>query len=277
MRRRRGTPFPVTIFFILFMFWFVPQLFSALGHIVPALFAFGLIAAGAMMLIKRGTPRREPRETYFDNRQTAAPERTKRETSPQSTAVGRALDRAQTFDNDLDVDLLDIGLFVYEADDSHPKIFRLGEVPDNSSHIRPFIVLEPVTGTDDNRQPMIIRFNLLDGNGQLRYTSRSRYRLKSQPNFVTPSTWLPLKDMKTDGSWSLQINIGDGPPIAIHEFRWFAVGGALRAQFDGDGELDERTLNLMQHPTKGLALDDLLAVQEQEVATPIKVSSGRSS
>ena len=252
MRRRRRNPVPFFIFGFLFLFWVLPQLISGMGMILTTLFALALIVAGVRMLTNEGgfgSRLQGARNIFYEDRRTVRPERKKRDESPQSAAVNRALNRARMDDFDLDVDLLDIGLLVYE-DDSHPKIFRMGEVPNHASHVRPFIVVQP--HFRDGREYGVIRFNLLDGNRQLRYTSRARYRLKGQANFVTPSTWLPIKDETPNGDWSLQVNVGDGPPIAIHEFRWFEVGGALGAQFNGDGELDERTQRLMQESTKGL-------------------------
>ncbi len=255
------------------MFWMVPRIIGGLFEILPSIVVLGLMAVGVMLLIRRTAiwaPRFTGVRSTITNWESDQRQRSPLDESPQSAAVRHALNRAGNFDNDLAVELLDIGLLVYE-DDSHPKIFRLGEVPSHASHVRPFLVVEP--RSIDDSEHAVIRFNLLDGNDQLRYTSRSRYRLNNQPNFVTPPTWLPLKDETPDGEWSLQVNIGDGPPIAIHDFRWFEVGGVQRAQFDGDGELDERSRRLMQHATKGLALDDLLAVQEQEA--PVKVGAGR--
>jgi hypothetical protein len=260
------------IFAFLFLFWILPQLLTGVGHVLPLLFAIGLIAAGVRMLINRAVPSVVKRGTFINERQDVTHRRKKQDSSQQSRAVSRARDNAGNSNYDLDIELLDIGLLVYE-DDNHPKIFRLGEVPDHSRHIRPFIVLQALNVTNTDHK--VIRFNLLDGAGQLRYTSRSRYRLKSQANFVTPSTWLPIKDVVPSGDWTLQINIGEGSPLAIHEFRWFEVGGALRAQFDGDGELDEPTRDLMLRSSKGLALEDLLAVQEEEI--PVKVGAGRLS
>ncbi len=162
--------------------------------------------------------------------------------------------------------LNDIGLLVYEGD-IHPKICRLAEVPTDATHIRPFIVLDQPTMQGGSGHG-IIRFNLLDGQGTLRYTSRSRYALKTGQNFVTPPTWLPLADQNPDGTWSMQVSIGNNSLFALHPFDWLHVGGEVRAQLSGDGEISTKMGRLMSKLTAALhesvSLDELLSEQEEE-------------
>jgi hypothetical protein len=182
--------------------------------------------------------------------------------APQHIAAERALQRAGQPITNNQAQLSDIGLLVYEGT-NEPQIVRLGDVPTNATHVRPFAVFDLST-TGGNTVTGAIRFNLIDGDGNLRYTMRSRYTLKNGVNFITPPTWLPLKDQNPGGMWSLQINVGDGDPVAIHEFKWLAVGGELRAALTGDGEIDEVMKDVIEQHTAAdetMSLDELLGDQ----------------
>jgi len=182
------------------------------------------------------------------------------EQDPQRVVSERALQRAGQIRVNQWAQLSDIGLLVYEETTS-PEIIRLGEVPTNATHIRPFVIFHPSRATVAS---ISIRFDLIDGEGTLRYTMRSFSRLKPDVNFITPPTWLPMADLHPGGTWSLQVTIGNGAPIAIHEFKWMEVGGELRAALTGDGEIDGRMKGFIDEHTaidESISLDDLLGEQ----------------
>ncbi len=190
------------------------------------------------------------------------------ETDAPRIAAERALRRAGQSVRNSEAQLTDIGLLVYEGR-NEPHISRLGDVPTNATHIRPFVVYD-LSAAAVTSAAGTIRFNLIDAEGRLRYTVRSRYTLKRGINFITPPTWLPLNEQNPDGVWSLQINVGDGAPIAIHEFKWFEIGGELRAAFTGDGEIDDLMKDVIeQHtaPEETVSLDELLGEQGEIAPT----------
>jgi hypothetical protein len=185
-----------------------------------------------------------PQATYASDAQAVADEAMER--------AGRVLDENS-------IQLNDIGLLVYD-DEKNPKIYRTSDVPTDACHIRPFIVLfqpEMPEGSGSG----VIRFSLVDEKRTLHYTSRAKYKLHPGQNFVTPPTWLPLAGQQIDGPWLLVVTIGD-TSLGVIGFDWLRVGGELRAQFDGDGEIDERTRRWLDlRAQRPVSLDELLASQ----------------
>jgi hypothetical protein len=186
--------------------------------------------------------------------------------SPQATyasiaqaVADEAMERAGRILDEDSIHLNDIGLLVYD-DEKNPRIYRTSDVPTDACHIRPFIVLfqpEMPEGSGSG----VLRFSLIDERRILRYTSRAKYRLHPGQNFVTPPTWLPLARQNIDGPWSLVVTIGD-TPLGIIDFDWLQVGGEVRAQFNGDGEIDERTRRRLDlRKQEQVSLGELLADQ----------------
>jgi hypothetical protein len=156
----------------------------------------------------------------------------------------------------------DIGLLVYDGDAS-PQIVRLNDIQTDSTHIRPFVVVN-IPRVRSGGVHGILRFNLIDGFKRLRFTSRAQYALQPGQNFITPSTWLPLQDQELSDTWTLEVTIGQ-LLLGVHEFGWLHVGGQVRAQFDGDGEIDlttRRWLDLQRN--ERVSLDELLADQQKQ-------------
>lgn len=182
--------------------------------------------------------------------------------------ANKAMQRAGRNPHDSPLHLNDIGLLIYEGS-KQPQIYRTAEVGTDATHIRPFMVINNPDMHSTGQGT--IRFNLIDEQGQLRFTNRSRYTVKPGQNFITPSTWLPLNDQDFAGKWTMQVNIGESTLFAIHEFNWFQVGGEVRAQFTGDGEIDE--LAYSYEPGESLSLDELLASQGE--AAPLAIGSHR--
>ena len=250
------------VFLIMVALW-------ATAQIAPALIAIGiaisfvvamallvnrlLLDTGANAAGKRDAVNRlvdfvqklsSPQATYASNAQAVADEAMER--------AGRILDEES-------IHLNDIGLLVYD-DEKNPRIYRTSDVPTDACHVRPFIVLFQPEMPESSGSG-VLRFNLIDEGRNLRYTSRAKYRLHPGQNFVTPPTWLPLAGQKIDGPWSLVITIGD-TPLGITEFDWLQVGGEVRAQFNGDGEIDQRTRRWLDlRTTEQVSLDELLADQ----------------
>ncbi|MEP7286773.1 MAG: hypothetical protein ABI947_13515 [Chloroflexota bacterium] len=234
--------------------------------------------SGFMELVEqwRNPPRastREPRDYTKSHAPSAVVEEDRRkpaslfksaipEQAKAHAAAEAALKRAGHNPHDVAIPLDDIGLLVYETGEKEPRIYRNNDVPKVANHIRPFAVLHHSGGTLQKT----VRFNILDEAGKLRYTNRSRYTLKSGQNFITPPTWLPVDNQQPNGRWSLGISIDDRGVLANHEFDWIQMGGEARAQFTGDGEIDELTFKLMDDSSAAepMSLDELLGDQVVE-------------
>ena len=162
----------------------------------------------------------------------------------------------------------DIGLLIYRGE-SQPKINRTTDIATDVTHVRPFVVLNIRRfGATRDRIPSTIRFNLVDQSGNLRFTARSRFATDN--HFVTPSTWLPLDDQNPDGKWLLQVMAGD-QPLAIHEFGWLKMGGTVRAEFTGDGEISvNKRRERLQAADVPVSLDELLADQDERSAVEVR-------
>ncbi len=153
--------------------------------------------------------------------------------------------------------LHDVGMLVYEGK-TEPNVYRLTDIPTTATHLRPFIVISPRIQDD---MPNKLRFNLIDRSGVLRYTAKVKKVLKAGENFVTPPTWLPLAGREVNSAaWSLEVAV-DGLELAVHEFGWLPVGGESRAQFTGDGEINELEFDPSDLAEDPLPLDVLLEQQ----------------
>ncbi len=186
----------------------------------------------------------------------------------------QAMERAGHVISESSLHLHDIGLLAYD-DARSPKIYRTSDIPTDAAYLRPFVVLtQPeMPGASGNG---VLRFSLIGGERKLRYTSRARYKLHPGQNFVTPPTWLPLAEQSLEGTWTLHVMVGDRP-FGVIDFEWLQVGGAQRAQFNGDGEIDARTLRQLGGVRQApLSLDELLADQGEVEIEGIAIQTGAS-
>jgi hypothetical protein len=262
--------------------WVIGAIILALwivAQATPELIAIGIFmafVAAMMLLVKRllldteanATEKRDAVNRLMDFVQRLSSPQTAFASNAQAVA-DEAMERAGRVLDEDSIHLNDIGLLVYD-DEKNPKIYRTSDVPTDACYVRPFIFLfqpEMPEGSGSG----VVRFSLIDRGRNLRYTSRKKYRLHPGQNLVTPPTWLPLAGQKIDGSWSLVVTIGD-TPLGIIDFDWLQVGGEVRAQFDGDGEIDQRTRRWLDlRGQEPVSLDELLADQaeaEIEVEEP---------
>jgi hypothetical protein len=257
---------------IILAFWIVAQ-------VGPELIAIGITVSFVVamaLLVKRLLLDTETNATGKRDAVNRLVDFVQRVSSPQATYASNAqafadeaMEQVGRVPDESSIHLNDIGLLVYD-DEKNPKIYRTSDVPTDACYVRPFIVLfqpEMPEGSGNG----VLRFNLIDERRNLRYTSRAKYRLHPGQNFVTPPTWLPLANQNIDGPWSLVVTIGD-TPLGIVDFGWLQVGGEVRARFDGDGEIDQRTRRWLDlRGLEPVSLDELLADQaeaEIEVEEP---------
>lgn len=268
MRNRRGgIPWPV----LLFLMWL---LFSS-NHALGILFGITVMAVFAALLVEKfapGTVSVAYRSLannvagFFFGSETNYGRRTE---SLQIRRNAAEAQRRAGYDPDApQVIVDDIGLLAYEGD-AQPKIYRAMDIPTSASHLRPFIVLNLSRVFPElSDEKHTVRFNLFDEEGKLRFTARARFT--TQDHFITPKTYLPLDDQHPDGKWSLQVMAGD-QPLAIHEFGWLQMGGVVRAQYTGDGEIStEQRRGRLEAPDVPISLDELLADQEQRSAVEMR-------
>lgn len=157
------------------------------------------------------------------------------------------------------VQVADIGLLSYRQS-SEPKLVRYGDVLMDTRYLRPFVDLAlpyAVSG--------VVRFELMDSEGRLRYADEARYDLDEGKNTLLPGTWLPLDGKKLrPGRWQLRVLAG-GALVAVHDFGWQPVGGGTIQRYsDGDGEISLELQRAMQSkPREAVSLSELLADQEE--------------
>ncbi len=229
-----------------------------IGALVVVTFAF--IAEGTGVRTSNTVIDTFLHSVALDVTQAFLPRRGNRAAELAMRRTGNRADRTALY-------LLDVGLLVYHGEHSDPRIYRLSEIPTDATHIRPFAVLYQPHMEDASGQG-VVRFNLIDENWRLRYTSRAQYLVKTGENFITPKTWLPLNDQQVGAPWTMEVNVGDRL-LGVHEFGWLEVGGELRAEFNGEGELDEKRRRWaelsMQQP---VSVDALLEEQGEESYEP---------
>jgi hypothetical protein len=208
--------------------------------VLVVIFLFGLFAIAEGKTIRFRTKQR-PRHTAISQAGAVAMQRAGYEGGPAYVQVA------------------DIGLLAYRH--SHePKLVRYGDVLLDSRYLRPFVDLAlpyAVSG--------MVRFELMDDEGRLRYADEARYELNAGTNTVLPGTWLPLEGKKIrPGRWHLRVLAG-GALVADHIFGWQAVGGgAIQRYSDGDGEIGiELQRALQSRPREAVSLSELLADQEE--------------
>jgi len=256
-RQRNIFALPAILLILAALGFFLPVLFSWLLGLFAALFVVAAIMIPVILLGVAGIRfMRSPSEKF------SRPLNRERPISEAEQAAMAGMHRAGRERKYTQLQLIDIGLLVYEGT-THPRIFRLADVPSSATHIRPYIVLyQPVMPNSSGHGG--VRLDLRDHDGTLRYTSDETYTLKPGKNFITPPTWLPLHNQPTEDGWTLEVRVGD-TLIGVHTINWLQIGGATRAQFNDEGEIDPRARRWKELDfDEPLSLEDLLAEQEHE-------------
>ena len=177
-----------------------------------------------------------------------------------STRAARtAMQRAGFQGSEAYVSVADIGLLAYRHSDE-PKLVRYGDVLLDTQYLRPFVDLWLPYASRG-----IVRFELVDGEGRLRYADETRYDLNKDRNTLLPGTWLPLRGKSVGpGPWSLRVMAGDAL-LAVHSFGWQPVGGGqLQRYVADDGEISPSLHQALRaQPREAVSLADLLADQEE--------------
>lgn len=160
------------------------------------------------------------------------------------------------------VQVLDIGLLAYR-NTSEPKLVRYGDVMMDTNYLRPFVELWL-----PYRARGVVRFELVDSDGRLRYADEQIYDLGQGSNTLLPNTWLPLRDkVATPGEWRLRV-LASNALLATHVFGWQPVGGGeIREYVAADGEMSPALVQALERRrgSQAVSLNELLADQEEWV------------
>ncbi|MCA9327752.1 hypothetical protein KDA14_04455, partial [Candidatus Saccharibacteria bacterium] len=152
------------------------------------------------------------------------------------------------------------GLMVYRGDDD-PVVYRTQPVPDDADYIRPYVQLRLPTKAVGR-----VKFEIVDGDGQVVFVHEDMHNLERGRNLVTPSAWLPIHDAQAMyNKWQLRIS-ADGTPLATHKFEWSESSTrVMRRHITEDGEIsNELRATLAENRLGSMSLDELLSFQEED-------------
>lgn len=172
----------------------------------------------------------------------------------------RAVEQAGLNPDEVQVLPVDVGVMVYSGEDD-PVVYRTQPIPDDADYIRPFVQLRLPTKAVGR-----VKFEVVDGDGQVLFVHEDIHHLERGRNLVTPSTWLPIHDAHAMyNKWQLRIS-ADGTPLATHKFEWAESSTrAMRRHITEDGEIsNELRATLAENRLGSMSLDELLSFQEGE-------------
>lgn len=257
---------------------------GAMGIDVP--FGLFMLAAGLLFLgalarsgqwsssQSRSTRRRSMSNVDFslsgaeDKTRRGGTTRTRRQASSSQAAARRrsvhrvaakAVRKAGLNPREMPVAPVDIGVLVYDDAQGTPTLYRETRLPEEAEYLRPFVLLR-----SPRRAKGTIRFELVDGDGSMRFVDETPWELRAGETFVYPHTWLPMHKIDDlSGEWQLRVSAA-GMLLAVHEFMWWDEGGGdFRAYLTGDGEISDDLIDeLSGLQGERLSLDALLDDQE---------------
>lgn len=239
--------------------------FSTLGS-APTMFSLMLLVIGFMLTARNFNQtstsgmtrtRPQPRWDYEDEEEYVPAQ-------PRADNVYQhALDsvrRVGLNPNDLHVLPVDIGVMAFSGD-NEPVIHRTIPVLDDVDYIQPFVQLRlPTTAVGR------IRFELVDGDGEVRFIHENNHNLQRGMNLITPAARLPIHDaLALDNDWLLRV-FADGVQIAEHRFHWQeSTSKVIRRHLKADGELTSEVRAMMaENRLQEMSLDELLEAQQMD-------------
>lgn len=169
-------------------------------------------------------------------------------------AAQMAMRRAGYAAGDEYAQVTDIGLLAYRGAED-PRLVRQNAVGTDTDYLRPFVGLWV---PHDARG--MVRFEIVDNQGRLRYADEMRYDLRRGENTLLPGTWLPLRGKTiVPEPWEMRVSVGE-TPLAVYSFGWQRVGGSeLQRYIATDGEISpELQQALRQQASQAMSLSDLL-------------------
>ncbi len=152
--------------------------------------------------------------------------------------------------------LLDIGLLLDEYQRNGLYVRRVKSVSTAGHALRPYVIL----GCDKKGEPspILLRFEMIDHQGQLQYVYETEHFLRFGENAIVPNYRLPLKGnakLGSSGQWLLNVWV-DGGLVASHQFMVYATEKTTNASADGEVPLTQ----VSQEPMP-ISLEEVLAQQ----------------
>jgi hypothetical protein len=177
----------------------------------------------------------------------------------QSEPVYRhALEAVQRAGHDPDavqVLAVDIGVMAFKGT-NEPAVYRTWSLPDDVDYIQPFVQLRLPSKAAGR-----IRFEIVDGSGQVVFAHENVHNLERGRNFVSPAARLPIHEENlTNGQWGMRVS-ADGVVLAEHRFEFSEAAEAnIRRHIGEDGEINTELRAVMaESRLPKMSLDDLLA------------------
>ena len=154
----------------------------------------------------------------------------------------------------------DIGVMSFKEHDE-PVVHRTRDVMDDVDYIQPYVQLRLPTAAVG-----LIRFEIMDADGQMLFVHEERHQLERGRNLITPASRLPVHDAHNiNDQWELRV-LADGVPLAVHHFDWAeSTTSVVRRHLSEDGELsNELRAAMAENRLQDVSLDELLAFQEED-------------
>jgi hypothetical protein len=167
-----------------------------------------------------------------------------------------------------DVTLMDIGLIATRTTERGIDMRRSRDLSLDDEGVRPYITLN--TQGDATERRALIRFEMVDSNGKVRYVHEMRPYLRYGEADILPDHHLPLSenDLAQSGDWDLRVTI-DGAMIAVLPF---SVAPSLEARYErlqriqSQGSSSGKQLNLDEQDGPQ-SLEELLRQQNAQPQT----------
>ncbi len=178
---------------------------------------------------------------------------------PTSAAL-QAMSRAGYVGGKQYATVTDVGLLAYRHPEADPRAVREQGVLVDARFLRPFVKLWLPRAARGS-----IRFEILDGDGRLRYADEARYGLQRGENSLLPNAWLPLEALgRVSERWTLRV-WASGMLLAEHVFGWREVGASpLQPYIGADGEISPALWQMAQEEAEQqVSLAELLSGQEE--------------
>ena len=185
---------------------------AVLSSAVPAQVTFALLALYAVAV--GATFLNFKPETLLDRSRSSLT--MMRMSSEAREAVERARRRGSLLDSSLT--LLDIGLITSQSSREGMVMHRTRTVSKDDDGVRPFVTLH--VQPESAEQTALIRFEMIDHNGQSQYIHEMRTYLRDGEMNILADHHLPLtgnEQIAGAGDWDLRVSI-DGTLLGAHAF-----------------------------------------------------------
>jgi len=155
---------------------------------------------------------------------------------------------------------VDVGTIAFTPN-GEQQVFRTWSLPDDIDYLQPFVQLRVPMNADG-----MIKFEILDGNGETVFAHEDTHHLQRGRNFISPTARLPIHDERyMDGGWQLRVS-ADGVLLSVHQFEFAEnTDEAIKRHIGEDGEINTELRAIMaESRLPKMSLDELLDYQDDE-------------